>query len=112
MKQKMGTKQGVAAQVVKTPLMADKCTENIRKAVAELSAMPNVFAKIVQDANEQNLPSATLVIGMCNDTVGVLPGQYVAQIHLVVHRMPDDKELNDNIPLPGQPIVQTGGEGA
>jgi hypothetical protein len=92
------------ASVSRTPDLAPICQENIRKAVSELHALPNIFARIVQDAVDQDLPTATLVVGLCPDRSDVLPNQYVAQIHLVVYRMPDDKKLGENFALPGQPI--------
>ena len=74
--------------------------------VPKLDSLPNIFVRIATDAAEQNLPTATLVIGMCEDTVGVLPRQYVAELHLVVYRMPDDKDPNENIPVHWQSAVQ------
>jgi len=99
----MGVDQGVAAMVVRTPKLTRKCTLNLRelaKPGGKLQQLPSMFEAIANDAAEQNLPTATLVVGMYgDDTSGVLPGQYVAQLHLVVHRMPDDKEFAENVPV-------------
>lgn len=101
----IGVDSSAAAQVIRTPLIAGKCTENLNKAIKtdKFNHMPNMFLKMAQDAEEQKLPSATLVIPFHeNDTAGVLPGQYVSELHLVIHRMPDDKELEESISVPGE----------
>lgn len=101
----IGVDSNAAAQVVKTPLIAPKCVENLNQAIQKdtFTHLPNMFLKMATDAQKQDLPSATLVIPFHeNDTAGVLPGQWVSEMHLVIHRMPDDKELEASVPVPGK----------
>lgn len=100
-----GVDHGIAAQVTRTPVIAPKCNENLHKILGpngKINHLPNMFLAMAQDAAAQDppLPSATLAIGMYgDDTAGVLPGQYVAELHLVIHRMPDDKKVTENVPV-------------
>jgi len=100
----VGVDHGIAAQVVRTPVIAPKCNENLHKILGpngKINHLPNMFLAMAQDASAKELPSATLVVGMYgDDTAGILPGQYVAELHLVIHRMPDDKEVTENVPVP------------
>ena len=101
----IGVESSVAAQVIKTPLIAPKCTENLNQAIQgeKFTHLPNMFLQMARDASDKSLPSATLVVPFHeNDTKGVLPGQYVSEIHLVIHRMPDDKEVEESVPVPGE----------
>ncbi len=101
----VGVGQGVAAQVCKTPLIAPKCNENLMQVLnnGKINNLPNMFLAMARDANEKNLPSATLVVGLGgDDTRGVLPGQYIPQLWLVIHRMPDEKDVNEHSPTPGE----------
>jgi hypothetical protein len=99
----IGVDQGVAAQVCRTPIIAPKCIKNLISILGpkgKINHLPNMFLGMAQDAKENELPTATLAIGLYDDdTSGMLPGQYVAELHLVVHRLPDDKELAENVPV-------------
>jgi hypothetical protein len=99
-----GVDHGIAAQVHRTPVIAPKCNTNLHKLLGpngKINHLPNMFLAMAQDAAAKELPSATLAIGMYgDDTSGILPGQYVAELHLVIHRMPDDKEVAENVPVP------------
>lgn len=101
----IGVGQGCAAQVCRTPLIAPKCNENLHKILrpgGKINHLPNMFLAMAQDAAEKDLPSATLAVGLYDDdTRGVLPGQYVAQLWLVIHRMPDEKKVEENVSVPG-----------
>lgn len=101
----VGVGQGVAGQVVRTPLIAPRCNENLMQAInsGKMSNLPNMFAAMAVDASDKELESATLVVGLGgDDTRGVLPGQYIPQLWLVIHRMPNDKKLDDHCPTPGE----------
>jgi len=102
----IGVDHGISAQVCRTPIIAPKCNDILHKILVpggKINHLPNMFGAMAQDANEQKLPSATLVVGLCDDdTTGVLPGQYVCQLWLVIHRMPDEKKVGENLPVPGQ----------
>jgi len=102
----IGVDHGISAQVCRTPVIAPKCNENLHKILGpngKINHLPNMFLAMAQEANEQKLPSSTLVVGLCDDnTTGVLPGQYVYQLWLVIHRMSDEKKVEENVPVPGQ----------
>ena len=101
----IGVESNAAAQVTRTPLIAPKCTQALNQAINKgaLLNLPNMFASMAKDTEGQELPTATLVMPFHqNDTAGVLPGQYVTELHLVIHRMPDDKELEESVPVPGE----------
>lgn len=101
----IGVDQGVAAQVCRTPLISPKCNTNLHEILkGKINHLPNMFLAMAQEAADKNLPSSTLVIGLCgDDTSGVLPGQYISQIWLVIHRMSDEKKIEESLPVPGQP---------
>ena len=102
----IGVDHGISAQVCRTPVIAPKCNENLHKILGpggKINHLPNMFLAMAQDANENQLPSATLIVGLCDDdTTGVLPGQYICQLWLVIHRMSDEKKVEENVPVPGQ----------
>lgn len=101
----IGVESNVAAQIIKTPLIAPKCSENLNQAIQgeKFTHLPNMFLQMARDADENGLPAATLVVPFHeNNTAGVLPGQYVSEIHLVIHRMPDDKSVEESVPVPGE----------
>lgn len=103
----VGVGQGVAAQVCKTPIIATKCNENLLQVLknGKINNLPNMFLAMARDAADKNLQSATLIVGLGgDDTRGVLPGQYIPQLWLVVHRMPDDKEIDEHSNTPGENI--------
>ena len=103
----IGVDQGLAAMVVRTPVIANRCTQNLCKILGpkgKIQHLPNMFAAMAQDAKDQDLPTATLAIGLYDDdTRGVLPGQYVCELHLVVHRMPDDKSPDKHVDVERKP---------
>lgn len=103
----IGVDHGVAAQICRTPVIASKCNEILHKILepgGRINHLPNMFLAMAQDASEKKLPSATLVIGLYDDdTSGVLPGQYVCQLWLVIHRMSDEKKVEESLSVPGQP---------
>jgi len=104
--------QGVAAQVHKTPPIARKCTLNLVEAFkpnGKFNHIPNMFLAMAQNAEANDLPHDVLAVGLYDDdTTGVLPKQYVLQLWLVIHRMPDEKKVNENLPVPGQPGLREG----
>lgn len=100
----IGVNQGVAAQILRTPIIAPKCNQIIHGLLGpngKINHLPNMFLAMAQAAVRNNLPVDKLAIGLYgDDTSGVLPGQYVCEMHLVIYRMPDEKEIAENVPIP------------
>jgi hypothetical protein len=107
----IGVDQGVSAQICRTPVVAPRCNENLHKILGpkgKIQHLPNMFLAMAQDASAQELPTATLAIGLYDDnTAGILPGQYVCELHLVIHRMPDDKDMRKHVDVKRKPDEET-----
>ena len=95
----IGVESNAAAQVVRTPVISPECNEKLHKALKEgkFNHLPNMLLKMAQGANDREANKDVLIIPLYEDTRGVLPGQYVAEIHLALYRMPDDKQVEEDI---------------
>lgn len=103
MSHKANINQSVKIQVSKTPRIAKVCTENLTKCLSSgrMNDLPDIFDTMVNDAIEHDLPTATLAIGLHeNSADGVLPGQYVTEIHLVIKRFDGEEAGEEGVHSP------------
>ena len=79
----------VSVTVERTPALCPASTRHLRESLDKFQHLPNLFEAIAVDAKKANLEIAPVVIPMWNDQDDLQPGQYVAEIHLIVKKVHD-----------------------